>query len=997
MNTRPRDGAVRAPSKTKRGIRLKDDLNAPIPTDPLLRLAFLEGAAAPVERAHQCPWSDLIPLLLSPKPGLKGGPAWMPADIDPGPRTAERVRSWSVLALDIEAETKADRDTHIKRVVGPAPPPLDELLPEIRAAGWQCLAHTTHSHLDPTIEPTDQPHHRYRLVFAVSRPLAPSEIKPLGLEVVDRLGLRACCDTKCLEPARLLFLPRCPPERLALFQCEAIEGAPLDVEELLTAARRVAAADTPAAPRRSDNISERPGVILAFNAAHDIGALLERHGYIRKRGSRWLYSESASGMPGVRLLSATGKVYSSHGGDPLNDGHPHDAFDVFRLLEHAGDQKAAVREAARLLGLNRSRVANSSPPPDSHDPPPTPPTEPDQGGAGVPPENLRLYPYLWRGGLFYLIRTVQGRGPDSPATETLVPLGNFSAIVIEQRQRDDGDTVENRSLIRVFQPRGKRIAHTDIEIPTERFAGLTWITPQLGHHYVMAAGNSIRDHLRACIQTFSGHQGMATRKVYTHTGWRQIDGELCYLHADGAITAQGARTDLDVDLSDCPGYRLPPPPAPPALHQAIAATLRLLDLAPKHPGIGVLQLARIAAPPLARWFRLDVSPFVVGRTGSLKTELAALAMQHYGDFTARALPGNWESSEGALLLKAHAAKDALFEVDDFNPSGSAHDQTQLGKRADRVFRGAANSAGRERLTSDIKLRKGQYPRGMVSASGEDVPPGRSLRARLWVAELPLGAIDTAKLTDCQRDAASGIYRQTLSGYLQWLAAHADELATSLPARHEALRNAAPEALRSHGRIPSNLAALLVAVETFVQFAIDAGAITREQGETLHRSARDALVEQARAQCDLQEASDEATRFLEMLRSALATGKGHLVSVAHLPVERPPLPHAEHLGWRGHRAPDKESDEPRWEPLGEKVGYVKDSQVWLDPESLYTLISRIARDQNAGALRTKARLGSSLVEKGILIPGDGRNVGCRHGNPSIKPSRVWKMSLTTLLG
>ena len=60
-----------------------------------------------------------------------------------------------------------------------------------------------------------------------------------------------------------------------------------------------------------------------------------------------------------------------------------------------------------------------------------------------------------------------------------------------------------------------------------------------------------------------------------HVGWRLIDGELCYLHADGAITAQGARTDLDVDLSDCPGYRLPDPPAPPELHQAIGATLRL--------------------------------------------------------------------------------------------------------------------------------------------------------------------------------------------------------------------------------------------------------------------------------------------------------------------------------------------------------------------------------------------------------------------------------------
>jgi hypothetical protein len=37
--------------------------------------------------------------------------------------------------------------------------------------------------------------------------------------------------------------------------------------------------------------------------------------------------------------------------DPLASEHALDSFDVFRLLEHQGDNRAAVREAARLLGL----------------------------------------------------------------------------------------------------------------------------------------------------------------------------------------------------------------------------------------------------------------------------------------------------------------------------------------------------------------------------------------------------------------------------------------------------------------------------------------------------------------------------------------------------------------------------------------------------------------------------------------------------------------------
>lgn len=68
---------------------------------------------------------------------------------------------------------------------------------------------------------------------------------------------------------------------------------------------------------------------------------------------RWLHPNSTSGLPGVRLLpdSNPERIFSSHSNDPLNDGHAHDAFDCFRILEHGGDFKAAVREAARLLGM----------------------------------------------------------------------------------------------------------------------------------------------------------------------------------------------------------------------------------------------------------------------------------------------------------------------------------------------------------------------------------------------------------------------------------------------------------------------------------------------------------------------------------------------------------------------------------------------------------------------------------------------------------------------
>jgi len=104
----------------------------------------------------------------------------------------------------------------------------------------------------------------------------------------------------------------------------------------------------PVGVRRWDGQGE--SVIAAFNRAYGAGEILERNGY-RRVGSKYLCPSSSTKTPGVSVLG--GIIYSHHGSDPLADEHAHDAFDVFRLLEHGGDWRAAVRAAAELLGMVR--------------------------------------------------------------------------------------------------------------------------------------------------------------------------------------------------------------------------------------------------------------------------------------------------------------------------------------------------------------------------------------------------------------------------------------------------------------------------------------------------------------------------------------------------------------------------------------------------------------------------------------------------------------------
>jgi putative DNA primase/helicase len=94
-----------------------------------------------------------------------------------------------------------------------------------------------------------------------------------------------------------------------------------------------------------------PSVIAAFNEAHDTAAILEAHGYTRTGKRRWK-SPNGHGVAGVVVLPS-GKVFCHHVSDGLGDGHAHDAFDLYAHLEHGGDTRAAVKQAAALLGLER--------------------------------------------------------------------------------------------------------------------------------------------------------------------------------------------------------------------------------------------------------------------------------------------------------------------------------------------------------------------------------------------------------------------------------------------------------------------------------------------------------------------------------------------------------------------------------------------------------------------------------------------------------------------
>jgi hypothetical protein len=417
---------------------------------------------------------------------------------------------------------------------------------------------------------------------------------------------------------------------------------------------------------------------------------------------------------------------------------------------------------------------------------------------------------------------------DKPTKEGSVPtpLTNFTAKIVGDVVEDDG-AEESRSFEIQAELNGRP---STFAIPAERFAGMGWPSEYLGAGAILAPGFGLKDHARAAVQMLSGD--ISRRHVYGHAGWHW-DGEgWVYLHAGGAIGSMGPIPEMEVSLGDgrLGDFSLPAPPKGEDLARAIQASLRLLELATWT--ITVPKLAAIYRAPLGEAVPVNLSLFVVGPTGTHKTEVTALVQAHYGPtFNGLNLPGNWSSTQNALEKQAFVLKDSVFVVDDFAPYGARSDIEKLHGKADRLLRAQGNRSGRERMRADTRFRATYYPRGLILSSGEDVPRGQSLRARMLVMEVSSGDVDLDVLTELQRAAAEGLLACAMSGYLQYLAPRMENLKEGLPARQRELRDSAVCA-GAHARTPDTVASLYLGWERFLGFAVEAGAITDTRADEL---------------------------------------------------------------------------------------------------------------------------------------------------------------------
>ncbi len=546
---------------------------------------------------------------------------------------------------------------------------------------------------------------------------------------------------------------------------------------------------------------------------------------------------------------------------------------------------------------------------------------------------------------------VNGQGEDP----SLAPLCNFSAEIIEEVVADDG--AGERADLVIAGALANGTLFPTIRIQRNRFAGMRWPFECWGVRAIVEPGMGAADKLRAAIQSLS--QGSQQRRVYEHSGWREIDGEWVFLHADGAIGAAGAIDNIDVDLPKAAALiRLPEPPEGDDLHVAIRASLSLLDIAPDAVSAVVLGSAYRAA--LLSALPADFGVFIVGPTGSFKSELASLVMRHLGPgFDRLHLPVSWSATPNFIERALFDFKDVPVVIDDFAPANSAREADRLHSAAERVFRGVGNASGRGRLSADASARPVYPARGLAMATGEDEPRGHSIRARLVVVEVEPYGIDRQRLTQAQESAASGLLAVAFAGYVRWLAPRYGDLVVELRERFTQLRAQASLTM-GHARTPDAIANLAIGWDIFLRYASDSGALSGDEVAALWSRVWEGLAGAGERQAAHQADQEPTQRFRELLASVIAAGEAHVASATG---GEPGIP--ERWGWREVLVGTGEHQRNEWRPQGSRVGWVEDDHLYLDLEVALAEVNRLGSATGGGVQMGSKTLAKRMAQRGLL--------------------------------
>jgi len=514
-------------------------------------------------------------------------------------------------------------------------------------------------------------------------------------------------------------------------------------------------------------------------------------------------------------------------------------------------------------------------------------------------------------------------------------LANFTAKPTADIIRDNGAETSRHYIIEGKLSTGRDLPA--VTVAADQFQNMTWIAKFWGLNPRIAPVQSTSGYVRDYIQSQS--EGIPQRVIYTHTGFRMIDGKLCYLYQGGALGADGVACELDAGLNkytfiDKAGI---------TQQQAIGEVLELLKIAPDNISIPLLAFNFLA--PLNYFLTLaGITPsfalYLKGSTGTYKTTTAMLWLSLFRKYgVADPTPANFSSTPNAIEKMSFTLKDTVLLCDDYHPT-TAQEKRKMDELAQRLSRGAGDHSSRGRMNSDTSLKASYVPRGLTILTGEDVPNiQQSGLARFFLVSFDKGDINKALLTERQANADK--LNACMQYFIEYLISINDILPDMLKSLFLEFRSLV-NIDGAHSRAAQTVSWLQLSIVMLSEFLHDAGVMSEGDVKAFRDRSWDVFINAATEQSKALQEAQPVRLFLTVLSELLNTKKKY----------------TERIG----------GTTDTYANTANNLGYEDDDTLYLFPETTINAIQEFYRNREESFPVSKYRLFDDLAKAGLINTG-----------------------------
>ena len=470
---------------------------------------------------------------------------------------------------------------------------------------------------------------------------------------------------------------------------------------------------------------------------------------------------------------------------------------------------------------------------------------------------------------------------------------------------------------------------------------------------IVRANRGNIDKIREVTQIFSKHT-MKEEVVYSHMGFRKIKDDLCYLYHGGVI---GNQTNVSVDLSKdslenytftSKNFKTTEEEAT-EIHKAIKLSYSILDLADYKitvPLIAVTYLSPLYSLLKEQGILADFITYMQGASGTRKSSLAAVLLNHFGKFNRDTFPCCFRDTLNTIEKKAYILKDCLNVIDDYNPE-------VLGNRkldtVEKLFGMYGDRTARGRMSQDgSSLKKSYTARGLAIITGETIPEvAHSRIARSIIINLKPDSINLAKLSYIQDNLE--LLSLAMRKFIELIISNEQKLKETIKTKYNELNNSSN--IAKHGRTNEIANILKLGFYIFTEFLASYSIISENEQHNISLNADYAIDELVKQQSDEVEKLEPTQMFFNAFEELIATHSIYVDTINPFRVQQMPFPDSNYRS--------------------ELVGfYNKDKDCYyLYPQKIYTSIVDYYSKENIKFPISEKSLWRYLLEEGFLYRTD----------------------------